>query len=63
MSKEEHRGDNITLEDSGRFRVKRKYGIFKNLGVGWKETASNARRLQAESRKTTMDIFDNIEVI
>lgn len=46
---EEHRSDNITLEDSRRFRVNRKFCIFKKLGIGWKGTTPNARRLQAES--------------
>jgi hypothetical protein len=32
---------NITLEGSGRFRVNRKFSIFKKLGVGWKRTAPN----------------------
>ena len=41
---------NITLEDSGRFRVNRKFSIFKKLGVGWKKSGPKARRLQAESR-------------
>src|SRR5690554_2692652 len=35
---------------SGRFRVTIKISIFKKLGVGWKRTSPNARRLQAESR-------------
>jgi hypothetical protein len=35
---------------SGRFSINRKISIFNNLGVGWKRTAPNARRLQAESR-------------
>ncbi|GMQ25699.1 hypothetical protein Aoki45_23810 [Algoriphagus sp. oki45] len=34
---------NITLEDSGRIQVKRKFSILKKLGVGWKRTAPNVR--------------------
>tara|TARA_R110002049_G_scaffold154171_1_gene318630 strand:+ start:689 stop:976 length:288 start_codon:yes stop_codon:yes gene_type:complete len=41
---------NITLEDSGRFRVNMKISIFKKLGESKKRTGPKARRLQAESR-------------
>ena len=41
---------NITLEDSGRYRVNMKFRIFKKLGVRLKNTAPNACRLQAENR-------------
>ncbi|RAI94784.1 hypothetical protein [Algoriphagus yeomjeoni] len=34
----------------GRSRVNMKISVFKKLGVGWKGTAPNVRRLQAESR-------------
>lgn len=54
---------NISLEDSRRFSVNKKFSIFKNLGVGWWRTAANAHSLQTESRYVQSLLYPAIDFL